>query len=317
MLEWLGKPAWMWAFFLAIVLTLMVLDLTILHRKEHTVHIKESLLTTLGYCSLAFMFAGWIGYEMGSQKALEYVTGYVIEFSLSMDNVFVIAMILGFFKVPTIYQHRVLFWGILGVLILRGIMIAAGAALVEQFHWVLNFFAAFLVISGIKMLVMADHAPDLDKNPLLKFLRKYGRVTEKLHGHNFLVRLKDSNTGHYAWYMTPLLVSLILVAVADTIFALDSVPAIFAITTDPYIVFTSNIFAVLGLRALYFTLAGLIERFAYLKYALAALLIFIGGKIMAVEMLGLPHIPTAVSLGLTFGILATGIIYSLYKTRKA
>jgi tellurite resistance protein TerC len=203
------------------------------------------------------------------------------------------------------------------VIVLRGIMIGVGAALVQEFHWVLYVFAGFLIISGIKMLMMADHKTDFNNNPLLKFLRKYGRVTEELHEHRFMVRLKDKTTGHYAWYMTPLFVALILVEVADVVFAVDSVPAIFAITTDPYIVFTSNIFAILGLRALYFTLSGLIDRFAYLKYALAILLIFIGSKIFIVDMLGLEKIPPSLSLGVTFLILATGVIYSLYKTRKA
>lgn len=315
--EWLTKPLWMWGLFLTIVLTLLVLDLTVLHRKQHAITMRESLLTTGGYCALALLFGGWVWWEMGTTKALEYYTGYVVEFSLAMDNVFVIAMILGFFKIPAQYQHRVLFWGILGVIVLRGIMIGVGAALVAEFHWVLYLFAGFLVISGIKMLMLADHESDLNKNPLLKLLRKYGRVTEQHHGEKFLVRLKDSNTGHYAWYMTPLLVALILVEIADVVFAVDSVPAIFAITTDPYIVYTSNIFAILGLRALYFTLAGLLERFKYLKYALAILLIFIGSKIFVADLLGLEKIPPSIGLGVTFAILAGGVFYSLYKTRKA
>lgn len=315
--EWLTKPLWMWLVFFVVVLTLLVLDLTVLHRKQHAISMKESLLTTAGYCCLALLFGGWVWWEMGHTKVLEYYTGYVVEFSLAMDNVFVIAMILRFFKIPAQYQHRVLFWGILGVIVLRGIMIGVGAALVAEFHWVLYLFAGFLVISGIKMLMLADHESDLNNNPLLKFLRKHGRVTDKLHGEKFLVRLKDSNTGHYAWYMTPLLVALILVEVADVVFAVDSVPAIFAITTDPYIVYTSNIFAILGLRALYFTLAGLIERFKYLKYALAVLLIFIGSKIFVADLLGLEKIPPSIGLGVTFVILATGVLYSLMKTKKA
>lgn len=314
--EWLTKPVWMWALFIGIVLVLLVLDLSVLHRKQHAITMKESLLTTAGYCSLALLFGGWVWWEMGHAKALEYYTGYVVEFSLAMDNVFVIAMILGFFKIPAQYQHRVLFWGILGVIVLRGIMIGVGAALVQEFHWVLYLFAGFLVLSGIKMLMLANHESDLNNNPVLKLLRKYGRVTEKHHGDRFLVRLKDNNTGHYAWYMTPLLVALILVEIADVVFAVDSVPAIFAITTDPYIVYTSNIFAILGLRALYFTLADMLERFKYLKYALAVLLIFIGSKIFVADLLGLEKIPASIGLGGTFLILATGIIYSLYKTRK-
>lgn len=316
MTEWLTKPVWMWALFLTIVLVLLVLDLSVLHRKQHAITMRESLLTTVGYCSLAVLFGGWVWWEMGHAKALEYYTGYVVEFSLAMDNVFVIAMILGFFQIPQKYQHRVLFWGILGVILLRGIMIGVGAALVQEYHWVLYLFAGFLIISGIKMLLMADHESDLGKNPILKLLRKYGRVTEKHHNEKFFVRLKDSNTGHYAWYMTPLMVALILVEIADVVFAVDSVPAIFAITTDPYIVYTSNIFAILGLRALYFTLADMLERFSYLKYALAILLVFIGSKIFVADVFGLEKIPASIGLGGTFLILAVGVGYSLYKTRK-
>jgi tellurite resistance protein TerC len=315
--DWMGKPLWMWAGFLSVVLVLLVLDLTVLHRKQHAISMRESLFTTLGYCALATLFGCWVWWELGATKGLEYFTGYVVEFSLAMDNVFVIAMILGYFQIPPKYQHRVLFWGILGVIVLRGIMIAAGAALIQEYAWVLYVFAGFLVISGIKMLMMAGHESNLGDNPLLKLLRKYGRVTDDMHGERFWVRLKDKNTGHYAWYMTPLFVALILVEVADVVFAVDSVPAIFAITTDPYIVYTSNIFAILGLRALYFTLSGLIERFAYLKYALAILLIFIGSKIFMADVLGLEKIPPSFSLTVTFGILITGVVYSLWKTRKA
>lgn len=321
---WLDKPIWMWVLFLTIVLVLLVLDLGVLHKKAkpgqpaHIIGVKESLLTTAGYMTLATIFGAWVWYEMGSQSAIEYYTGYVVELSLAMDNVFVIAMILGFFKIPREHQHRVLFWGILGVLILRGIMIGLGAAIVESFHEILYVFSAFLIFTGVKMLLSKeDNEADLANNPVLKFLRKYGRVTDKLHGGKFFVRLKDANTGRMALYMTPLMVALILVELADVLFAVDSVPAIFAITTDPYIVFTSNIFAILGLRALYFALSAMIDRFAYLKYALATLLIFIGSKMFVADMLGLVKISPAVSLTVTLGILVTGVVYSMYKTRKA
>lgn len=314
---WLGKPMWMWATFFSIVLVLLVLDLGVLHRKDHAVGVRESLLTTVGYMALAAMFGGWVWWEMGSGRAIEYYTGYVVELSLAMDNIFVIAMILGYFKIPRAYQHRVLFWGIIGVLVLRGIMIGLGAALVQEFHEVLYLFGAFLIFTGIKMLFAGeDDGHDMAKNPVLKFLRKYGRVTDKLHGNQFFTRLKDNTTGHYAWYMTPLMVALILVELADVLFAVDSVPAIFAITTDPYIVFTSNIFAILGLRALYFALSAMLARFAYLKYALAALLVVIGGKMFVADMLGWVHITPLQSLVMTVAILAAGMIYSLYKTRK-
>ncbi|PZP39157.1 MAG: hypothetical protein DI585_05145, partial [Pseudomonas fluorescens] len=256
---WLGKPIWMWVMFLTVVLVLMALDLGVLHRqpkngeKGHVIGAKESLYTTAGYVALSCLFGAWVWWEMGSKSAIEYYTGYVVELSLAMDNVFVIAMILGFFKIPREYQHRVLFWGVLGVLLLRGIMIGVGAAIVESFHEILYLFAAFLVFTGVKMLMAKeDEHSDLANNPVLKFLKKYGRVTNKLHGNHFFVKMKDENTGRMAFYMTPLMVALILVELADVLFAVDSVPAIFAITTDPYIVFTSNIFAILGLRALYF-----------------------------------------------------------------
>jgi len=313
----MGKPVWMWALFLTVVVVLLVLDLGVLHRKQHVVSARESLWTTAGYMALASLFGGWVWWELGQEKALQYYTGYVVELSLAMDNVFVIAMILGYFHIPRQYQHRVLFWGILGVLALRGIMIGAGAALVQQFHGVLYLFAFFLIFSGIKMLTAGDASEaDLGRNPVLKLLRRYGRVTDKLHGNHFFVRLRDGNTGHYAWYMTPLMVALILVELADVLFAVDSVPAIFAITTDPYIVFTSNIFAILGLRALYFALSAMMERFAYLKYALSLLLIVIGGKMVVADMLGIVHVSSLQSLALTLAILVGGVAYSLYKTRR-
>lgn len=317
---WMGQPVWMWAVFLVVVLTLMSLDLGVLHKKAkpgqpaHVIGVKESLWTTLGYMTLATMFGGWVWYELGQEKAIQYYTGYVVELSLAMDNVFVIAMILGFFKIPREHQHRVLFWGILGVLLLRGIMIGLGATIVEQYEWVLQIFAAFLVFTGFKMLLSKEEEEaDLAKNPVLRFLRKYARVTDKLHGSKFFVRLKDGNTKKMATYMTPLMVALILVELADVLFAVDSVPAIFAITTDAYIVFTSNIFAILGLRALYFALSAMMERFAYVKYALATLLIFIGGK-MILEKLGLVHIEELPSLVITLAILTAGVVFSFVKT---
>ncbi len=318
---WMGHPLWMWASFLTLVLVLLFIDLKVLHRehgeKGHVISAKESIYATCGYAFLATLFGGWVWYELGSARALEFYTGYVVELSLSMDNVFVIAMILGYFKIPRQYQHRVLFWGILGVLLLRGIMIGVGAAVVQNFHEILYLFAAFLIFTGVKMLLSKEESEaDLANNPVFAFLKKYGRVTNKLHGNHFFVKLKDANTGRMAYYMTPLMVALILVELADVLFAVDSVPAIFAITTDPFIVFTSNIFAILGLRSLYFALSAMMERFAYLKYALSILLIFIGSKMFIADMLGLAKIPPAVSLSITLAILTTGVVYSLIKTRK-
>lgn len=315
---------WMWLTFFVVVAVLLALDMGVLHKKPvagkpaHVIGVKESLLTTGGYMLLASVFGAWVWYELGHERAIEYYTGYVVELSLAMDNVFVIAMILGFFKIPREYQHRVLFWGILGVLLLRGVMIGVGAAVVQNFHEVLYLFAGFLVFTGVKMLLTKEEEEaDLANNPVLKFLRRYARVTDKFHGVRFFVKLKDSNTKQAVLYMTPLMVALILVELADVLFAVDSVPAIFAITTDPYIVFTSNIFAILGLRALYFALSAMIDRFAYLKYALAVLLIFIGMKMFLVDMLGLVEMSPLVSLVATLVILAIGVVYSLMKTREA
>jgi len=314
--DMLGKPLWMWLTFFAIVLVLLALDLGVLHKKNEEIGIKESFVLSAFYISLGLAFGGWIWYQSGSQAGLEYLTGFVIEKSLAMDNIFVIAMIFGYFSIPRHYQHRVLLYGILGVVILRGIMIGAGAAVVENYHWVLYIFAAFLIFTGVRMLMSTDHGYDVAGNPMLKFLRKRLPITDELHGEKFLVRQPDPATGKLKTFVTPLLLALVMVELADLVFAVDSIPAIFAITTDPYIVYTSNIFAILGLRALYFALAALIHRFAYLKYALSVVLIFIGSKIFVADMLGLAKIPPLVSLGVTFAILATGIIGSLWATRN-
>jgi tellurite resistance protein TerC len=311
----LAKPLWMWLVFAAVVITLMAFDLGVLHRGASEISVRESLLLSAFYISMGLAFGAWVWWSISPQAGLEYLTGFVIEKSLSMDNIFVIAMIFGFFGIPRAYQHRVLFWGILAVIVLRGLMIGIGAALVAEFSWVLYIFAAFLVITGIKMVLAADAHYDVASNPLLKFMRKHFRVTDELHGERFTVKREDPKTGKLVTYLTPLALVLVLVNVADVIFAVDSVPAIFAITTDTYIVFTSNIFAILGLRALYFALAAMIDRFAYLKYALAAVLIFIGSKIVVADMLGIAKVPPIVSLGTTFALLATGIVYSLWRTR--
>lgn len=315
--DFLDKPLWMWAVFIAVVLFLLVLDLGVLHKESKEIGIKESLLLSTFYIAVGIAFGGWIWYQSGQQSALEYLTGFVVEKSLAMDNIFIIAMIFTYFAIPRQYQHRVLLWGILGVIVMRGVMIAGGAAIVQNFHWVLYLFAAFLVITGIRMLFAGDHdASELENNRVLKFLRRKLPVTDRLHGEKFIVRLPDPNTGKLKTWITPLLLALIMVELADLVFAVDSIPAIFAITTDPYIVYTSNIFAILGLRALYFALAALIHRFVYLKYALAAVLVFVGSKIFVADMLGLAKIPPAVSLGVTVAILATGIFGSIWATRK-
>ena len=310
MLDWLGKPVWMWLSFIGIVIVLLALDLGVLHRKEREIGVTESLLLSAVYISLGLAFGGWIWWYMGETAGMQYVTGFVIEKSLAMDNVFVIAMIFTYFAVPRLYQHRVLFWGILGVIVLRAIMIGVGATLVEQFSWVLYIFAAFLIFTGIKMWQTADAVYDVAANPVLKWVRKRFNVTDNLHGEKFFVKVNGVR------HMTPLFLALIMIEIVDLVFAVDSVPAIFAITTDPFIVYTSNIFAILGLRALYFALAAMVHRFHYLKYALAVLLVFIGSKIFVADAFGLAKIPPPVSLAITFAILAVGIGWSLWKTRE-
>ena len=312
----LTKPVWMWASFLALVVVLLVLDLGVLHKKHREIEVRESLLMSLGYLTLGVGFGGWVWYSLGQQSGIEYLTGFVVEKSLAMDNVFVIAMIFAYFAIPRQFQHRVLFWGILGVIVLRAIMIAGGAALVSEFGWVLYIFAAFLILTGIKMIAMTDKTHDLGDNPLLRLLKRRLRVTDQLHGERFFVKLPDPKTGRLATFVTPVFMALIMIEIADVIFAVDSVPAIFAITTDPYIIYTSNIFAILGLRALYFALAAIIHRFAYLKQALAILLIFIGSKIFVADLMGWEKFPAAISLGVTFAILAGGIFWSLWRTRS-
>ena len=313
----LGQATWLWLVFIGVVVALLAFDLGVLHRDDHEIGIRESLWLSGGYISAATLFGGWLWWQLGAQSGIDYFTGFIIEKSLSMDNVFVIAMIFSFFAIPRQYQHRVLFWGILGAIVLRALMIGLGAALVTQFSWVLYIFGAFLVITGIKMLSMSDDdTPDLASNPLVRWLQRHLRVTPTLHGNTFFVRAPHPTEGEKkgaVLWATPLFLTLCMVEVADLIFAVDSVPAIFAITTDPFIVYTSNIFAILGLRALYFALAAMVHRFVYLKYALALVLVFIGGKIFLVNLVG--KIPSVVSLGVTAGLIAGGVLVSLWKTR--
>lgn len=312
---WMGKPVWMWLGFHLVVAFLMALDLGVLNRGSKEISVRKSLALSAFYISLGVAFGGWVWLALGPQSGLEYLTGFVIEKSLSIDNVFIIAMIFGALSIPWAMQYRVLFWGILAVIVLRGLMIGLGAVLVQQYGWVLYIFAAFLIFTGLKMLLAKDTEHDIEDNPLLKWMRGHMRITHGLHGDRFFVRDRDQKTEKMVWAATPLFVALVLVNVADVIFAVDSVPAIFAITLDPFIVYTSNIFAILGLRALYFALAAMIDRFVYLKYALAVVLIFIGGKIFVADMLGLTKVPPTVSLGGTFLILGCGVAYSLWKTR--
>lgn len=309
-----SMPLWAWLFFFGVVITLLVLDLGVLHKEQREIGIRESLQLSAGYIAAALLFGGWVWWYMGAQQGLDYYTGFLIEKSLSMDNIFVIALIFSYFSIPPKYQHRVLFWGILGVIVLRAMMIGLGAALINEFDWVLYIFGAFLVFTGVKMWFMADSQPDMAKNPVLNFVKRHMRLTDQLHGNAFWVKQPDPKTGKLVRVGTPLFLALVMVEMTDLVFAVDSIPAIFAITTDPFIVYTSNIFAILGLRALYFALSAMIHRFHYLKYALALILVFIGSKIFLVNIIG--KIPASLSLGVTITLLIGGIIVSLKKTAE-
>jgi tellurite resistance protein TerC len=314
--EFLGTPFWLWGTFLALVIGLLAFDLGILNRDDHEIGVAESLKLSTLYIVIGLAFSGLVWSTRGAVPATEYLTAFVVEKSLALDNVFVIALIFGYFAVPRMYQHRVLFWGILGVIVLRGIMIGLGATLVSQYGWVLYIFAAFLILTGVKMLATKEKEMDLAQNPILRFMRRRFRVTDGIEGHAFFVKKPDPETGRLVRHMTPLFLALVIVEFADVVFAVDSVPAVFAITTDPFLVYTSNIFAILGLRALYFALAAILHRFEYLKQALAVLLVFIGSKIFIADLMGWEKFPAAWSLGITFSILAAGIGYSLWRTRN-
>ncbi len=317
-MDWLGTPVWFWLSFGALVLALTAFDLGILHKEDREMGIAESLKLSAFYIGVAMLFGAWVWYAKGADLGMKYYTGFFIEKALSIDNVFVISLIFTFFAVPRMYQYRALLWGIIAVIVLRGAMIAAGAALVAEAYWVLYIFAAFLVYTGIRMMWASDHAPDLSKNPAIRWISSHMRVTKEHHGQHFFVKVQDEKTGQMVRAATPLFLALVVINLADLVFAVDSVPAIFAITTDTFIVYTSNIMAILGLRALYFALSAMIHRFHYLKYALAAVLVFIGSKIFVSDfLLGGDKFPPVASLGVTFGLIAAGVGYSLWKTRGA
>lgn len=320
--EWLGKPLWMWAGFLSIVIALLVFDLGVWHKEDKEMGITESLWLSLFYFGFAIIYGAgiWWAYEAGvittsdqTHAGITFFTGYFIEKALSIDNVFVISLIFGFFAIPRKYQYRALVWGILAVIVLRGIMIAVGAALVQNYSWILYFFGAFLIATGIKMLFVPEGDPDVSKNPVVSFMKKHMRVTNELHDQKFFVRQPDPQSGKVVVWATPLFLALVVINIADLVFAVDSVPAIFAITTDTFIVYTANIMAILGLRALYFALAAMVHRFHYLKYSLAIVLVFIGLKIFWNNLVG--KFPPEYSLGITVLLIAAGVIYSLWKTR--
>lgn len=314
--DWLGTPAWFWLAFFAIVVALTAFDLGFLHKENKEIGIRESLKLSVFYISIACAFGGWVWFVRGPEPGMQYFTGFFIEKALSIDNVFVISLIFSYFAIPAKYQYRALLWGIIGVIVLRGLMIAGGAMLLHQAYWVLYLFAAFLIFTGIRMMFAGDEPMDVGRNPLIRFISKHMRVTPELHGEHFLARMTDPKTGKVVMAATPLLLALVVINFADLIFAVDSVPAIFAITTDTFIVYTSNVMAILGLRALYFALAAMVHRFHYLKYALAAILVFIGAKIFVADfLLDEGKFPPALSLGVTFALIGAGVGWSLWKTR--
>ena len=307
----------MWAGFIVFVLVMLALDLFVLGgKKAHRVPVKEALAWVIAWMSLAMVFAGlmwWyldanLGREIANRKTLEFLAGYLIEQSLSVDNMFVFVMIFGFFAVPPELQRRVLLYGVLGAIIMRAGMILGGVWLVTQFSWLLYVFGAFLVVTGIKMLIFADHKPDLEANPLLRWLRGHLRITPGFHGEAFFVRQNG------VLWATPMFLVLALIEASDVVFAVDSIPAIFAVTTDPFIVFTSNIFAIMGLRALYFLLADMADRFHLLKYGLAIVLVFIGIKMLVAPWF---HMPIQWSLAIVASIISVSVIASLQLTKKA
>ncbi|MBL4858607.1 MAG: TerC family protein [Erythrobacter sp.] len=313
--DWLGTPVWFWAAFLAIVIILTAFDLGVLHKEDKELGISESLKLSAFYIGVAMLFGAWVWFERGPDAGMQYYTGFFIEKALSIDNVFVISLIFTYFAIPAKYQYRALLWGIMAVIVLRGLMIAGGAALLAEAYWVLYLFAAFLIVTGIKMFFAGDEPMDVGNNPVVRWISSHMRVTKELHAQHFFVKVPDEKTGKMVRAATPLFLALVVINLADLVFAVDSVPAIFAITTDTFIVYTSNIFAILGLRALYFALAAMVHRFHYLKYALAAVLVFIGSKIFVADfLLGGEKFPAWISLGVTFALIAAGVLYSLWKT---
>ena len=298
---------WLWVGFNAFILAMLALDLGVFHRKSHEISVREATIWSGVWIALAMVFNAGIWYFRGGEAGIQFFTGYLIEKSLSVDNIFVIALIFGFFAVPKIHQHRVLFWGILGALVMRAIFIVAGAALLARFHWIIYLFGAFLLFTGIKMALHRHEEIHPEHNPVLKLVRKLVPVTNDYHEGHFFVRHADKLMA------TPLFLVLVLVETTDLIFAVDSIPAIFAVTEDPFLVYTSNIFAILGLRSLYFVLAGVMDKFVYLKPGLAAILVFVGAKMLLTEVY---KIPATVSLLVVVSILAVAVIASLRKNRR-
>jgi tellurite resistance protein TerC len=303
----MDSQVFLWVVFNIFVLGILAVDLLVLHRKAHTVSLREALGWSCVWVSLALAFGVGIYFFQGGEKALEFLTGYVIEWSLSVDNLFVFLVIFSYFSVPPIYQHRVLFWGILGALVLRALFIATGTALLANFHWMIYVFGAFLIFTGIKLLFVGEEKIEPEKNPAVRLVRRFIKITPEYQGQRFFVR-KDGKL-----WATPLFLVLVVVETTDVIFAIDSIPAIFGITLDPFIVYTSNVFAILGLRALFFLLAGVMEMFRYLRVGLSFVLCFVGLKMLIAEFY---KIPIGISLGVVGGILMISILASMLKQRQ-
>jgi tellurite resistance protein TerC len=300
-METIGSPL-LWTIFTIFVVGMLALDLGVFSRKPHEVRFKEAMSWSIVWVVLSLLFNGWIYMRFGSQKGLEFLTGYVIEKALSVDNIFVFVVLFAAFAVPKMYEHRVLFWGVIGAIVLRAIFIALGATLIARFHWIMYVFGAILIITGIRLLMQGDHEPHPERNPMFRMARKFIPAVPEYHGKSFFVKLSGK------WFATPLFLVLVAIEATDVVFAVDSIPAIFAITEDPFLVYTSNIFAILGLRAMYFLLAGVIEKFHLLKVGLALVLLFVGAKMVIAEWY---KVPIGVSLGVIAVVLAGSVAASM------
>ena len=297
-----------WVGFNLFVLMMLAIDLSVFHRKAHEVKFKEALIWSIVWIALALLFNLGIYFWRGPQTALEFLTGYLIEKSLSVDNLFIFLLIFSYFRVPALYQHKVLFWGILGALVMRAIFIAAGVTLIQKFHWLIYIFGGFLILTGIKMALEKEKEIHPERNPVLRLFRRFMPITSDYEGDKFLVKRE----GRY--FATPLFITLLIVETTDLIFAVDSIPAILAITLDPFIVYTSNVFAILGLRSLYFALAGIMQLFHYLHYGLSAILVFVGVKMLLADIY---KIPLGIALGVVAGFLLISVIVSIIRPREA
>jgi tellurite resistance protein TerC len=302
-IETIGTPL-QWGVFIVLVLAMLVLDLGVVHRKEHRVELREAVVWSVVWTVIALAFNAWIYFRFGPQPGLEFLTGYVIERSLSFDNIFVFVVIFGYFAVPAEHQHRILFWGILGALVSRGVFIGMGTALLTRFEWLIFVFGAFLIYTGINILRNKETEVQPERNPVLRLFQRFVPLTPRYHGKHFFIRENGRRLA------TPLMLVLVVVEATDVIFAVDSIPAVLGVTRDPFIVFTSNIFAILGLRALYFLLAGLMHKFQYLSYGLGLVLVFVGGKMLTDRWY---EIPVQVSLGIVLGLLTVSVAASLLR----